>query len=144
MCQCGEMYHWTCSSQSSSEVFKPPLWPMNTTDVLFDLETQNINEWLLQTHSDFIDTRFGGWSVANNSASKNLKVWYNNKAYHTLPAYTNALHNATRNWIVALWHCKLVHKGNLECTNSRPRETFETSVKNRDTLYPFPYLKQIH
>ena len=94
MCQCGEMYHWTCSSQSSSEVFKPPLWPMNTTDVLFDLETQNINEWLLQTHSDFIDTRFGGWSVANNSASKNLKVWYNNKAFHTLPAYTNALHNA--------------------------------------------------
>ena len=75
---------------------------MNTTDLLFDLENHNINEWLLQTHNDFIDSRFGGWSVsqtkANNSwlsgTSKKLKVWYNNKAYHTLPAYTNALHNA--------------------------------------------------
>ena len=68
---------------------------MNTTDVLFDLENQNINEWLLQTHSDFIDTRFGGWSVPhNNTSKKNLIVWYNNKAYHTLPAYTNAIHNA--------------------------------------------------
>ena len=95
MCQCGEMWHWTCSSQNTSEVFKPSAWPMNTTDVLFDLGNQNINEWLLQTHSDFIDTRFGGWSIPHhNSTSKNLIVWYNNKAYHTLPAYTNAIHNA--------------------------------------------------
>ena len=102
VCQCGEMWHWSCQSQEASKIFKPALWPMNTTDILFDLENHDINEWLLQTHNDFIDSRFGGWSVsqtkANNSwlsgTSKKLKVWYNNKAYHTLPAYTNALHNA--------------------------------------------------
>ena len=46
--------------------------------------------------------RFGGWSIANSSAasseisgtSENLVLWYNNKAVHALPSYSNALHNA--------------------------------------------------
>ena len=60
-CQC-EDFHWTCSP--NEEVTGPARWLTNTTDVLFDLGDFNINEWVLQTHHDFIRTRFGGWSSA--------------------------------------------------------------------------------
>ena len=57
----------------------------------------------LDTHVDFINSRYGGWTVARGSEeylervmgkSKNLISWYNNKGYHALPSYTNALNNA--------------------------------------------------
>lgn len=46
--------------------------------------------------------RFGGWSLANRSqwledihgTRDNLIVWYNNKAPHALPSYSNAISNA--------------------------------------------------
>ena len=60
-CQC-EDFHWTCSP--NEEVTGPTRWITNTTDVLFDVGDFNINEWILQTHHDFIRTRFGGWSSA--------------------------------------------------------------------------------
>jgi hypothetical protein len=60
-CQC-EDFHWTCSP--NEEVTGPARWLTNTTDVLFDVGDFNINEWVLQTHHDFIRTRFGGWSSA--------------------------------------------------------------------------------
>ena len=76
----------------------------NTTDVLFDIteEPGLVIDWILDTHDEFIDTRFGGWSAANKSdlaaemhgTSSNLLVWYNNKADHALPAYINSIHNA--------------------------------------------------
>ena len=57
----------------------------------------------LDTHEDFINSRYGGWTVARGSEeylervmgkSNNLISWYNNKGYHALPSYTNALNNA--------------------------------------------------
>lgn len=57
----------------------------------------------LDTHEDFINSRYGGWTVARGSEgylervmgkSNNLVSWYNNKGYHALPSYTNALNNA--------------------------------------------------
>lgn len=84
---------------------KPGRMIINTTDILFDVsDLDSINDWILQTHSDFIDSRYGGWSMAPsannmtypwiNGTKTKLIVWYNNKAYHALPSYTNAMHNA--------------------------------------------------
>ena len=57
----------------------------------------------IDTHEEFIDSRYGGWTVARGSedylkrvvgTSNNLISWYNNKGYHALPSYANALNNA--------------------------------------------------
>jgi hypothetical protein len=42
--------------------------------------------------------RFGGWTlegerVVGNSSQTQAKVWFNNKGYHAIPAYYNALTN---------------------------------------------------
>ena len=70
-------------------------------------------------HSLRIFHRFGGWSSASltlnqtstqsnnsvyqyyNGTRDNFVVWFNNKGYHALPAYTNALHNAMLREIAA-------------------------------------------
>lgn len=87
-----------------------PRWATNTTDLVFDVtdalaaggRRDGVVRWILDTHDQFIDQRFGGWSLANRSASAaelggtgdNLLVWYNNKGPHALPSYVNAAHNA--------------------------------------------------
>ena len=58
-CGCQD-FHWTCSA--NEDVTVPSRWKTNTTDVLFDIDGFDINNWILQTHNDFIGTRFGGWS----------------------------------------------------------------------------------
>ena len=129
VCDCSD-FHWTCSANKNVTETVPGRWITNTTDVLFDVGDLNINEWILQTHNNFISTRFGGWSSALqpesevegegepepetevkfenpqakfqpqdywiNGTSKKLIAWYNNdnRAFHALPAYTSAIHNA--------------------------------------------------
>ena len=115
-CDCSD-YHWTCSANDN--VTEPSRWITNTTDILFDIGDYDINEWILQTYNNFISTRFGGWSTyfqsqsefdSNNEDAKNnlsskdwitgapkkLIAWYNNdnRAFHALPSYTSAIHNA--------------------------------------------------
>lgn len=103
-CICS-FYHWACKNAEENSVKKPGRMIVNTTDVLFDVSNlDSINDWILQTHSDFIDSRYGGWSMARsannltypwiNGTKTKAIVWYNNKAFHALPSYTNALHNA--------------------------------------------------
>ena len=57
----------------------------------------------LDTHGDFVGLRYGGWTVGNGSTDYLQRVkgkpdifvsWYNNKGYHALPSYVNALNNA--------------------------------------------------
>ena len=102
-CKCSR-YHWQCTDTNATGT-TPPRLITNTTDVLFDISDVPTNEWLLQTHNDFINSRFGGWSASEaseadgldpwiNGSNINLIAWYNNKAIHALPAFTNALHNA--------------------------------------------------
>ena len=75
-CEC-EDFHWTCSPNAPEEVTGPTRWITNTTDVLFDVDDFNINEWILQTHHDFIRTRFGGWSSAfqHNGEGKIINIF---------------------------------------------------------------------
>ena len=61
---------------------------------MFNLNEHDINNWILQTHNNFIDARFGGLSMTSSDAENTVTVWYNNKAYHALPSYTSAMHNA--------------------------------------------------
>lgn len=46
--------------------------------------------WILDTHDDFIESRYGGISLNDTK----LAVWYNNKGYHAMPVYLNELNSA--------------------------------------------------
>ena len=61
-CSCSS-FQWTCDAHNENSITKPAKWITNTSDILFDLSNWDLNEWLLQTHNDFIDSRFGGWSI---------------------------------------------------------------------------------
>ena len=56
------------------------------------------HQWLKSVlHVSFFD-RFGGWSLEPPSVSGNIstpqaRVWFNNKGYHAIPSYFNALSN---------------------------------------------------
>ncbi|XP_059086217.1 retinal-specific phospholipid-transporting ATPase ABCA4-like [Tigriopus californicus] len=102
-CSCPSTYEWTCRREPNSSLSRPPRMIMNTTDVIFDLTHQpSPNHWILNSHTQFIDKRFGGWSIGEPSPSseviggttENLIVWYNNKGKHAVPSYLNAIHNA--------------------------------------------------
>ena len=70
-CDCGsseekDQYQWTCKANDNNT--KPGRWTTNSGDFIYNLTNWDINEWLLQTHNDFIDTRFGGFSFG--------ELWY--------------------------------------------------------------------
>ena len=84
-----------------------------------NLTFQAILPWLhlklifIDTHYDFIGQRYGGWSIGAGSSdtlkalegtTDNLISWYDNKGYHALPAYTNALNNALLRAGVVSWN----------------------------------------
>ncbi|GAB6025804.1 hypothetical protein CHUAL_011781 [Chamberlinius hualienensis] len=73
----------------------------NTTDILYDLIFANVTEWLMATHLEFTEQRYGGWifGVPRNPESipgseENTVVWFNNKGYHAMPSYINSISNA--------------------------------------------------
>lgn len=47
-------------------------------------------KWLLETENDYIMRRYGG--ISFNSTV--YAVWFNNKGYHSMPAYLNELNSA--------------------------------------------------
>lgn len=49
--------------------------------------------WLLETQDEYIERRYGGWSIKDN----NFVVWYNNKGHHSMPGFLNLLNNALLN-----------------------------------------------
>lgn len=60
------------------------------------LKMPSINEtrdWLIESQSEYIERRYGGWSLKDDGTT-NLVVWYNNKGYHSMPSYLNTLNNA--------------------------------------------------
>lgn len=56
---------------------------------LFDSSKDSFN-WILNTHEDYIQRRYGGISL---NGSRSI-VWYNNKGYHSMPLYLNLLDSA--------------------------------------------------
>ncbi|XP_024944655.1 uncharacterized protein LOC107271675 isoform X2 [Cephus cinctus] len=51
--------------------------------------------WIISTHQQYIEKRYGGWSLGDTkNGSPLFTVWYNNKGHHSLPAYLSALNEA--------------------------------------------------
>ncbi|KAL6258986.1 hypothetical protein P5V15_008908 [Pogonomyrmex californicus] len=51
-------------------------------------------DWIVSTHQEYIEKRYGGWSLTHFKEDPLFIVWYNNKGHHSLPAYLNALNEA--------------------------------------------------
>lgn len=108
--QCECVYHGTgqvCYGGKDSTRYKRLI----TGDNLYDLTNVNLTRYIISTASNF-DTRYGGLSfgfeksvVPNNFGSdasslrviavRHLsKVWYNNRALHSMPVFLNVHNNA--------------------------------------------------
>lgn len=68
-------FNGTCSLNSNCEFYN---------------NSQDSFNWILNTHEEYIQRRYGGISI-NNSR---YLVWYNNKGYHSMPLYLNQLDSA--------------------------------------------------
>ncbi|XP_032690190.1 uncharacterized protein LOC116853290 isoform X2 [Odontomachus brunneus] len=51
-------------------------------------------DWIVSTHQEYIEKRYGGWSLSHYKKDPLFVVWYNNKGHHSMPAYLNALNEA--------------------------------------------------
>ncbi|XP_043253492.1 retinal-specific phospholipid-transporting ATPase ABCA4 isoform X1 [Colletes gigas] len=51
-------------------------------------------DWIVSTHQEYIEKRYGGWSLSHTKDEPLFVVWYNNKGHHALPSYLNALNEA--------------------------------------------------
>ncbi|XP_060072042.1 uncharacterized protein LOC132551915 [Ylistrum balloti] len=93
-CTCSD-YRYTCNSHAHS--ITVPQVVTNTTDIIQNLGTHNVTDYLLKTYEAHKENRFGGISFETTSDStSNMKatVWFNNRGHHALPGYLNALSNS--------------------------------------------------
>ncbi|XP_015191826.1 PREDICTED: uncharacterized protein LOC107074670 isoform X2 [Polistes dominula] len=51
-------------------------------------------DWIVSTHQEYIEKRYGGWSLSHWKEDPLFVVWYNNKGHHSMPSYLNALNEA--------------------------------------------------
>nr|XP_012136751.1 PREDICTED: uncharacterized protein LOC100878441 isoform X3 [Megachile rotundata] len=51
-------------------------------------------DWIVSTHQEYIEKRYGGWSLSHANNEPLFVVWFNNKGHHALPSYLNALNEA--------------------------------------------------
>ncbi|XP_076237165.1 lipid droplet defective [Calliopsis andreniformis] len=51
-------------------------------------------DWIVSTHQEYIEKRYGGWSLSHSNSEPLFTVWYNNKGHHALPSYLSALNEA--------------------------------------------------
>lgn len=109
----------TCSMQGtgfscpSGVGGRPPLTKVVTGDILVDITSRNVSEYLLFTSDRVRLHRYGGITVGNIQKSipasfvkkvppmvrkiavrRSAQVLYNNKGYHSMPTYLNVLNNA--------------------------------------------------
>uniref|UniRef100_A0A8C3NL32 ATP-binding cassette sub-family A member 2 n=1 Tax=Geospiza parvula TaxID=87175 RepID=A0A8C3NL32_GEOPR len=91
----------------------PPQMKVVTGDILTDITGRNVSEYLLYTSDRFRLHRYGALTFGNVQKSipasfgakapatvrkiavrRTAQVFYNNKGYHSMPTYLNALNNA--------------------------------------------------
>uniref|UniRef100_A0A8C3RFM7 ATP-binding cassette sub-family A member 2 n=1 Tax=Cyanoderma ruficeps TaxID=181631 RepID=A0A8C3RFM7_9PASS len=91
----------------------PPQMKVVTGDILTDITGRNVSEYLLYTSDRFRLHRYGALTFGNIQKSipasfgarapatvrkiavrRTAQVFYNNKGYHSMPTYLNALNNA--------------------------------------------------
>ncbi|NWI66191.1 ABCA2 protein, partial [Todus mexicanus] len=91
----------------------PPQMKVVTGDILADITGRNVSEYLLYTSDRFRLHRYGALTFGNIQKSipasfgarapatvrkiavrRTAQVFYNNKGYHSMPTYLNALNNA--------------------------------------------------
>ena len=51
-------------------------------------------DWIVSTHQEYIEKRYGGWSLSHDKNEPLFVIWYNNKGHHALPSYLSALNEA--------------------------------------------------
>ncbi|XP_034938100.1 phospholipid-transporting ATPase ABCA1 [Chelonus insularis] len=51
-------------------------------------------DWIISTSQEYIENRYGGWTLSHKEDNPLFVIWFNNKGHHSLPAYLNALNNA--------------------------------------------------
>ena len=92
---------WQCSASSNHKMLQRTR--ENTTDIVYHLPDDiHPNDWILNTHFEFIERRYGGWKfdLKRNVGDKvgltvdNSVVYFNNKGFHSVAAYLNAVNNA--------------------------------------------------
>ena len=100
-CSCSHNSFWTCGAAADKVTVQ--LTTENTTDILYNLgDTVHPNQWILNTFDDFIEKRYGGWRFgAEREATDSIGVtrengivYFNNKGFHSVAAYLNAMNNA--------------------------------------------------
>ena len=100
-CSCTKSYSWSC--QPAGKEISVQITTENTTDILYNLGDQiHPNQWILNTFDQFIEKRYGGWRFGAERAEtdnvgvtkENGIVYYNNKGFHSVSSYLNAINNA--------------------------------------------------
>ncbi|CAI5656359.1 unnamed protein product [Oreochromis niloticus] len=86
--------------------YQPPHTELPSSQIVYDLNGINVENYLVATANDFIRNRYGGFAFGmplpadlkmditavpeNRTLSK---VWFNPEGHHTMPAYLNSLNN---------------------------------------------------
>ncbi|KAL4218636.1 ATP-binding cassette sub- A member 2 [Mactra antiquata] len=114
-CQCkSDNVGFECNDDST---MSPPYWRLITGDIIQNITSNNNDDedYYLYTNNDYKRHRYGGftfgeelpyipsnfsWSQQFDKYSSVLavkqynQVWYNQKGYHSMPVYLNAINNA--------------------------------------------------
>nr|XP_048315281.1 glucosylceramide transporter ABCA12 isoform X1 [Myodes glareolus] len=86
--------------------YSPPHRRIYSSQVIYNLTGNHMENYLISTANRFVQKRYGGWSfgltltndlrfdIAAVPVNRTLaKVWYDPEGYHSLPAYLNSLNN---------------------------------------------------
>ncbi|XP_023932994.1 uncharacterized protein LOC106170532 [Lingula anatina] len=75
----------------------PPHMSLNSTEILYNLDGYDVQDYLERTHFDFVEKRYGGFTFGNASSNldvdQSITVHYNTKGYHAMPAFYNTISN---------------------------------------------------
>ena len=91
------MNKWNCDKVGNKT--RPEKWKSYSGDDFFNLpQNWDINDWILQTHNDFINARFGGFSIGSGNTIYQIFILYdvekcNNKTL--VFSYIHLLHSTS-------------------------------------------------